>query len=71
MDRQTTLNKIISMRQDIQDVQYGLIELKEMYKELGITLNNKEEDLLKTAMNYLASAESVLSEMEQIEEACQ
>lgn len=60
VDRKTALIKIISMRRDIQDVEYGLVELQEMYKELGITFTEKGNDMLKTAMNYLVSAEDIL-----------
>ena len=62
-------DKIIRTRQDLNDVQYGLVELRDYYKEKGVIIDDKTDDLIKTTMNYLTSAESVLKELEHQEEA--
>ena len=63
------LDKIISITQDLNDVEYGLVTLRELYENTGTIIDDKTDDLIKTSMSYLTSAESVLQEMEQREEA--
>lgn len=61
--------KIVYIGQDLNDVEYRLVELRDYYKDAGIVVDDKTDDLIKTAMNYLISAESVLQELQDREEA--